>query len=161
MPQINEISVSRHAAQAMMHAALTMAPQSCVGLLAGHGHGIDEAMPLLPGPETQDPAWKPQAADIRDAADRLRQHGMGILGWFHSRLDSHEPDEDTMRWLEQLSGSVPGFDPGASPIHLLVALDTKGRLDLHAYVLNHAERMAPMPLRLLDDSPLYLASARR
>ena len=47
------------------------------------------------------------------------------------------------------------------PVHLLIALDTKGRLDLHAYVRNHANRLESVPLTLLDDTPLYLRSVKR
>jgi hypothetical protein len=159
MTQVSEIAVSRHAAQEMMHCALTAAPETCAGLLAGHGQHVDTALPLAPHPEGG--PERPHAGDFHDAAEQLRQHGMGIIGWFHSRIDSHEPDQDTMHWLEELSGSIEELDPASSPIHLIVALDTKGRLDLNAYVRNHADRLAPVPLRLLDDSPLYLASAKR
>jgi hypothetical protein len=159
MSQMSEVVVSRHAAQEIMHCALTAAPQPCAGLLAGHGRSVGAAMALVPHPE--DGPGRPHAGDFRDAADTARQHGLGIIGWFHSRIDSHEPDEAAMRRLEQLSGAIRELAPQASPIHLLVALDTKGRLDLHAYVRNHADRLLPVPLRLFDDTPLYLRSAKR
>lgn len=161
MPQVDEIIVSRHAAQEMMHCALSMAPQPCLGLLAGHGCNIDRAFPLVPEPETADASWKPHVADMQNATERIRSQGMNIIGWFHSRIDSHEPDEDSMQQLEQLSGSIPELEPNASPLHLLIALDTKGRLELHAYGRNHANRLESVPLHLLDDTPLYLRSARR
>lgn len=159
MPQVDEITVSRHAAQQIMHHALSMMPHSCVGLLAGHGCSIDAAIPLTVNP--QDTTDGPRTEDIADATEKARQHGMGILGWFHSRIDSHEPDDDTMQRLEQASAPVPELGKSTSPFHLLVALGTKGRMDLHAYVRNHGDRMAPVPLRLLDDSPLYLGSVKR
>lgn len=161
MSQTDEIIVSRHVAQQLMHCALTAASQACLGLLAGHGRNIDAAMPLVPHPEDRDSTWTPRAEDFRDAAERLRQQGMGIIGWFHARIDSHEPDADTMQWLEQLSASIPELGPGTSPLHLLIALDTRGRMDLYAYARNHASRIESVPLRLLDDTPLYLRSAKR
>jgi proteasome lid subunit RPN8/RPN11 len=161
MPQVDEIIVSRHVAQQLMHHSLTAAPRSCLGLLAGHGRNIDAAEPLVPHPETGDSMRTPHAEDFQGAAARLRRQGKTVIGWFHSRLDSHEPDENTMQRLEQLSTAIPEFAPGTSPVHLLVALDTKGRMDLYAYARNHANRIEPIPLRLLDDTPLYLRSAKR
>jgi hypothetical protein len=161
MTQVDEIIVSRHVAQQLMHHSLTATTQSCLGLLAGHGRNIDAAVPLVPHPETGDPTWTPHAEDIQGVAERLQRHGLAIIGWFHSRFDSHEPDEDTMQRLEQLSASIPEFGPGTSPVHLLIALDTKGRMDLYAYARNHANRIQSVPLRLLDDTPLYLRSGKR
>ena len=158
---MEKIIVSRHATQEIMRCALTTAPRPCMGLLAGHGCSIDAATPLVPHPQPRDPSWRPQAADFQDAVERILQQGMSIIGWFHSQVDSHEPDEAMMQWLEHLSKPIPVPGPEDMPVHLLIALDTKGRLDLHAYVRNHANRLESVPLTLFDDTPLYLRSVKR
>lgn len=155
MSDANEITVTRHAAQKIMHWALTGSPQACQGLLAGHGHRIDDAVLLTAG---QDGAIG--AKTLRAAAQDLHTQGLAMIGWFHSRLDGHEPDRAMMATLEALGSLLPEPMPSA-PIHLLAALDMKGRLDLHAYVHNHGEQPERAPLRLLDDTPLYLDAARR
>jgi len=152
MIQANEITICRHAAQKILHWALAASPRPCQGLLAGHGCRIDDAqlLALEPG--------QPDAGEVRAAVEALRRQGLGIIGWFHSRPDGHEPDAPMMAALEDIVISEPRL---TEPVHLLVAMDIKGRLDLHAYVRNHAERPGRAPLRLLDDTPLYLHASRR
>jgi hypothetical protein len=152
MNHADEVTICRHAAQKILHWALDAAPGSCQGLLAGHGCRIDDVQ-LLP----REPA-RADAGEIHAAVEALRCQGLGIIGWFHSRVDGHEPDAAMMAALEQLT--MPEPQP-TLPIHLLVALDMKGRLDLHAYVRNHAAEPARARLRLLDDTPLYLHAPRR
>jgi hypothetical protein len=152
MLQANEITICRHAAQKILHWAQAASPRPCQGLLAGHGCHIDDAqlLALEPG--------QPDAEVVDAAVEALRRQGLGIIGWFHSRADGHEPDAPMMAALEHIVISEPR---PTEPVHLLVALDMKGRMDLHAYVRNHAERPDRAPLRLLDDTPLYLRTPRR
>lgn len=152
MIHANEITICRHAAQKILHWAQTASPRPCQGLLAGHGCRIDDAQLL-----GQEPG-QPDAGEVRAAVEALRRQGLGIIGWFHSRVDGHEPDAAMMAALENMA--MPEPRP-AVPVHLLAAMDMKGRLDLHAYVRNHAERPDRTPLRLLDDTPLYLRAPRR
>lgn len=138
-----------------MHRSLEAMPQPCHGLLAGHGCHIEAAMLLASGT-----VMKP--SDAQAAAANISRQGMSIVGWFHSRTDAHEPDTTLMQSLERLSTSLPELTPTcAVPIHLLVALDMKGRLDLHAYIHNHDNLLIRAPLHLTDDTPLYLGSPRR
>lgn len=152
MLDANEITVCRHAAQKILHWALTAAPRPCQGLLAGHGCRIDDAQLLDPGAGTAD------TDAVRDAVEALRRQGLGVIGWFHSRVDGHEPDTAMMAALEGID--LPEPRP-AVPVHLLVAMDMKGRLDMQAYVPNHGESPERAPLRLVDDTPLYLHAPRR
>ncbi len=121
-----EISIARHAVQAMLRHALDSLPAICCGLLAGSKSHVQSAM-VVP--------------DTAQVLSELQKKSSQWVGFYRSNSN---PD-DILSELDSTSFGKDGL------LYLAISLDTDGRLDTRAYQL-HDNNWREVPLVLEEDA---------
>lgn len=126
------LRIGRHAVQAMLHEALACAPNLCGGLLAGEGRNVITAASL---PNcASDPArhYACHAAAVTRVMEAWRRQGLKAIGAYRSYTVHIAPEKGDFSVIQEAAAQAAG-GPFPLPWYLAIALDTAGRLEMHAY----------------------------
>lgn len=134
MTKIPDIHIARHTAQSIWHGALLHAPQGFFGLLGETADDlIDQAVTSVTG--------EAEEGFLRKTVTQWQQQGIRLRGALYGSYDTS--------LFTTIEKAVRTTD--ATPlVHVVISLDTEGRLDSTAYILQGKEAI-PAPLVMVED----------
>lgn len=151
------MQILRHPAQMLLHDAQSRLPEVAGGLIGGSGEVITQVVALTNVASEPNSDFCLDADELRSAIQRLRSHDCDLLGIYRSFPDKHRIEAvDFLRMVSSLQGAWA--DARAYRYLLGVVLDTKGRLELHAFTHDN-EGLSEIAIDLCEDGqPMPLAS---
>lgn len=148
MPNIQDTFIARHVAQSIWHTAMCHTPKGFFGLLGETAAGqVDRAVMSVTGANTPcDDATR--ARFIRQTLATWQNEGVLLRGALYGSRD-----ESLFVAVEaEVCATLP--QPAAHPfLHVVISLDTKGRLDSEASVLE-GQRAVFAPLIMVEDGQM-------
>jgi len=127
------LTILRHPVQHMLLAALQQRPDHCQGVFGGPSARLIS-----------------QAATDREpeAASILEHSHPQSMGLFYASSNGHQPDLTLVRKI------AASLQMGLPAYLILLALDTEGRMEAHAFHITH-DSLLPVELLLAEDHALY------
>jgi hypothetical protein len=147
-----KLLISRHAVQSMLQHALSTQPAICCGLCGGDQQHIRLALPVANISQDTCQECILDAKESREILKGWNQQGVSWLGVYHSHPDSFSLEQHQLpKMLERLIRQSPETASRLDTLwQLLIALDTKGRLEVRAFS-QAAERDTEIPVVMLED----------
>ena len=149
IPVKDQLSISRHCMQELLHSAVVADNKPCLGLLAGRGNLIESSFPataLIQGEQASAEISK------RFYQSQLDAKGMALMGVFQTADLEGNTDPEQTTLLRSLYEQLGGRQPRC---YMVLELSHAGRLDAQAYT--DPELQDDLPLELLEDGNLYPA----
>ncbi len=134
MSENPDIRIARHTAQLIWHDALAHPPHGFFGLLGEtDGNRIDQAVTSV--------TCDAPDAFIRSTGSAWVQQGIHLRGALYSSYDT--------RLFADIEAAA-GERPARPFVHIVISLDTEGRLDSMAYLLKDGQSLSA-PLVMVED----------
>jgi len=151
---IPPLSIARHQLQRILQEAINARPQCCCGLFACTDHTVSATAPIANHAPHPEDGCNMDIEDVRQQLCRWQRQGVQCRGIYHSLPLACEVDVALLQKLEHtIRKAMPEAGDGEI-IHLLVALDTEGRLEARACCCRQGE-VCEIPLALAEDGTLY------
>lgn len=137
----------------MLHHALSTRPAICCGFCAGDQQYIRLAQPVTNISPNNRRECILDEKEAREILKRWNQQGVRWLGVYHSHPDSFSLEQHLLsRMLERLIRESPEVANRLDRLwQLIIALDTKGRLEVRAFSRAGGQYIE-IPVVMLEDN---------
>ncbi|MFQ5581502.1 MAG: hypothetical protein ACE5F3_02610 [Mariprofundaceae bacterium] len=148
------LSIARHPLQCILHEAMSAQPECCCGLFACENGTVFATASIINRARRLKDDCDMDIQDIRTQLHRWRQQGVHFCGIYHASSAGRIPNVAFMEKLEHTVKKAAPEETEHDIVHLLLALDTEGRLEVHAFYCRQGTAIE-ITLALEDDSALY------